>query len=1023
MASDLKRTFVITILFLLCLFSAEAAQSTVLISQADDTAIVNIARLRGLDTSLPVSTLRSQLLSMEEDGNISVESIESEEDSYSLEILSADSMSVTEDGLVLLSGNVQVAFTLSDGSPQKKLSADRMLLDPDSSRLSAYSNVVYEDSSEDAGIEYIEADVVTFLYDTADLLVSGGMTSTTRTNNEDEEVTFYTSGDLLNYRSADDGLFFSGGYLTSNPDTAYSSITAESLALLEGGDMFLSDAYLSIGRVPVLYLPFFFFPGSRLSFNPAFGFNSDRGMFLSTTTEIFGTYPGFSRGEESSFSALLRSESDAEMVSNGLYYEEGEATGPLAQWAKESESYLALLADVYQYSGFMLGFDTLIKPVDELTLFSQTSFIVSPDNMNLDRRLRYYSVNEAELSSSFGSIEFSFPIYSDPYVLRQYSNRLTSFSIDSIFGAWQTFPSNVNSDITSYDARLSGSLYLPGKYTNDYVSSMRLSSIRAYASFDWDRTEKRYIVSDITLPAFNFTMSGHLFNFTSGNDETNNDEDTRPDISTMFVLSDPLLYDMYVTGERDERRRENEEYSLSLSYNISERFSHEFEIDSKTEESEDVSLTSDSSVKFTLESELASWLAIEQTLTPSYSYDYDESDDEERTGAFSLLSGTEVSLPFAGLTYELSTYLYRHNTREDLNEKTVEEVFWSFDSSNVRSHSITYSHTFGNRESTGEFTPSLKYVLPPLKSSIIPRLGYRIGAFTSALSWTFTEKESGSMDYRSEDITLSLGLILDNLTFSFSSTYESEDFSSSEPLAPLSFTSSLSLRSDEGRYSVTESISYDAYDEGQWHVIKRLMTVVRVPYLDFTLNFKTAEGRLQADYFQIDTDVDDLTLYAWKNRISFSLSLDGRLRYDFLNPYASSLRLEAGLGFSIAEFIDVNLSIVTANNGFYRYMEDGKFSFSLMWEDLLRSFDFTGDGRRNTQFNMQSFNIELVHYMKDWDLHFMYSASLKSVGNDYTWLPSFSIYLRWNTIPDLKVDQTWEKGLSSWSRGDSWYSD
>ena len=204
MASDLKRTFVITILFLLCLFSAEAAQSTVLISQADDTAIVNIARLRGLDTSLPVSTLRSQLLSMEKDGNISVESIESEEDSYSLEILSADSMSVTEDGLVLLSGNVQVAFTLSDGSPQKKLSADRMLLDPDSSRLSAYSNVVYEDSSEDAGIEYIEADVVTFLYDTADLLVSGGMTSTTRTNNEDEEVTFYTSGDLLNYRSADD---------------------------------------------------------------------------------------------------------------------------------------------------------------------------------------------------------------------------------------------------------------------------------------------------------------------------------------------------------------------------------------------------------------------------------------------------------------------------------------------------------------------------------------------------------------------------------------------------------------------------------------------------------------------------------------------------------------------------------------------------------------------------------------------------------------------------------------------------
>ena len=70
----------------------------------------------------------------------------------------------------------------------------------------------------------ISADIVTYLYESGDLMVSGGTTTTERTNNEDEEVTFYTTGRLLNYRSQDQGMFFSHGYLTSNPDTAYSSI-------------------------------------------------------------------------------------------------------------------------------------------------------------------------------------------------------------------------------------------------------------------------------------------------------------------------------------------------------------------------------------------------------------------------------------------------------------------------------------------------------------------------------------------------------------------------------------------------------------------------------------------------------------------------------------------------------------------------------------------------------------------------------------------------------------------------------
>ena len=127
--------------------------------------------------------------------------------------------------------------------------------------------------------------------------------------------------------------------------------------------MFLSGAFLSIGRVPVMYLPFFFYPGSRLSLNPAFGFSSSRGLFVSATLELFGKYPSFSEsGEESSFASLLRTGDGKDLVSNGLYYDTpGEEQGALAKWAASSGSHMTLLLDAYADSGLHAGIGTLIK--------------------------------------------------------------------------------------------------------------------------------------------------------------------------------------------------------------------------------------------------------------------------------------------------------------------------------------------------------------------------------------------------------------------------------------------------------------------------------------------------------------------------------------------------------------------------------------------------------------------------------------------------------------------------------------
>ncbi len=1018
------------ILLFLCTFLAAADEAAWFITNADEETLRSMAGVRGLDASLPLADLREALLAGRE-AFTTEEAASTGEGPWSLEVVKADDMEVLPSGLVSLSGDVEVSFTTAEGESPLSLMASNMLLDPVAGRLSAYGGVRYRDSASDAGLQEVDADIVTYLYDSGDLLVSGGTTTSERTNNEDESVTFHTTGTLLNYRAADGGMFFQDGYLTSNPDTAYSSITADSIALLSGGDMFLTGAFLSIGRVPVLYMPAFFFPGSRLAFNPAFGFNSSRGAFFSTTWEVFGTYPGFAEAEMSSFASLLRTSSDESMVSNGLYYEPGEPEGGLARWAVDSGSYLALLFDVYSSTGFLVGFDTLLKPFDgALTLSSESSIILGPENRYTLGNWRWYSLNEASLSNSYASLSFSLPIYSDPYVLREYSNRLTSFSIDSIFGASQDFPSTRTSTVSSYDAYLSGSIRLPSQLRTDWVSSLSLSSIRAGASFDWVAARNgepgHYEISDITLPSFNFSMSGQLFRFSSdGTLSTEEAVDDGWDITQQFVLSDPLLYDLYVIEPERAAARSADEYFVSLGYSVSERFSHEFELDMETWQASEGQVSSNASVRFNLEAGLGRWLKMTETLTPGYLYEWDEADDGSQSHDFTLLSTSNVSLPFIGLEYELSTYLYKFSSDWDGNSWSEEEVLASFDRDNVRSHSLTFSQGIGSVDNYGRLTASLRYTLPPLSSSLEPRLGYRLGGFSAAFSWRFEEKEDGSFDYRSDDVALSLGYTGTHFTLSFSALYESADLETATSIwAPLDLTASASVRTADRRWALSGYVDWQASSGGEVDVFDDVRAVLTMPWLSFTWNMTTDDGRLRNEYFLVESDIEDIGLSFWYGRIRLNAILDARLRYDFLNPYSSSFSLTTGIGFSIAEFLDLNISLTTTNNGFYRYMEDGTFSFRLMWDDLMRSFDFIGDGRRNTQFNMESLDLELIHYMDDWDLHLRYTATLESRGRDYTWVPTFAIFLRWNTMPDLKVDETWEQGVNgNWTPGSSLYAD
>lgn len=1026
------------------------AQSIFLASYSE---LKQMALLRGIDTSLSEEALRSAIYEYEgltayvqdlsadeaDEGDEEAE-VKTDEEGYSLEIISADSLSVLSNGTVRLTGNVSVSFTLLDGTAAKTLAADEMIVDSRYCRLTAFGNVNYHDGLEDSPISRIDADVVTFLWDRGSFFASGGFTSSQRENSEGEEITFYTSGDLFNYRAADSGLFFDDGFITSDIRRAYSSISANNLALLEGGDMFLQGAWVKLGRVPILYLPFFFFPASRLVGNPAFGFNSSRGMFLSTTFELFGSYPASSDENNSSFSALLKSTEDEGRISNGVYYTSGEfEEGSIGAWADTSKSYLAIMADIYESAGLLLGYDAALN-FSSAKLSSTSALILSPANSSsYNKNFRYYTINKASYSGSFGSISLSLPIYSDPNVLYSYGNRLTTFSIDSIFGSSQSFPSTYSSSITSYTPTLSGALNLPSRFTNKYISSLAISSVKADATMDWSSTKARYDISDVTLPSFTINMSGNLFSLAGEDFKKRKEEEVEYEdveamseqevidemlkeeeevtiyYSDLFLLSDPLLFELYAPEIINAKGKTNsyDKWTLSLDYTLSEVFSNTFDYNLDSNSTENLILSSQSTGTLTLELIVPNLVTLNSKLTPAYTYTFKQARDDESVHSFSLLSANTLSFPAIGISYGFTGYLYTFKSTASASVDKSESSLWiDWSPNTITSHYVSLSHSF-DAGKAGTFSPSVRYVLPPLTATLTPSISWKLSGLSMAFSWAFAD-DDGS--FLSDDIKYSFGYSSTYLTFSLSSTYESEGFlDKDQGLDPLSFTASASIRTSSKKYSLTESLTYYGEKDNMKNVITSFKSSLVTPYAYVTFDTSNADsGALEAEYLEVGVNVSSLSFKFWKGRIALGGSLSGTFHYDFKSIYSTYFTLTAKVSFSIAEFLDISFNVKTSNKGFYNYYENNKFSFSMLWEDFLRSIDFFGDGRKGTQFNMESISFELVHYLGDWDLHFSYGADVVSTSGGYLWVPEFSVYLSWKIFPDLNVDEAWEKGSSGW---------
>lgn len=1009
------------------------------IGQATEGELRSMVKVRNLDVGTD-EEMRSALYAHHDITALSLEEGPSSKQTYTLTILHADLVynDRSVSSLVVLEGNAAVEFSLKDDEQLKQLSAEKMVVDLNNNLLIAFGNVVYDEGVDKSSVQKVTGDIVSLNWKNKALLVTGGTTTTERKNSEDEDVSFFTTGSTISYNGSGDGIFFDQGFITTNKKHAYSSITADSLAFLSGGDLLIKGAYLSIGRVPVLWVPAFFIPGVRMVGNPAIGFSSDRGMFLNTTFEIYGTYPHFKKTESSSFTTLLTGEPDDSFIPSGGVYRAREGSmSPFEKWASDSGSFLALMADSYEQSGVTLGLEARHSFLSKkVVLDSSLRLAVHPggkDNLTSFGdfpKVRMYGSNKFVVDTSWADLSITMPFYSDPTVRTLYGNRLTSFSFDALLGKRQEFPSDFSGDVRSFTWKADGSFDFPTKMFGSYIKVAKISTLNATIDWQWGSPDPlspsfSYRVHKLTLPELQATISGELFSWSrplkkegpaQGNEVESEPGQTEP--TTPFSL-DPTLDKPYMPTLATQAKSTpvGGKQSITLGYSLDEKLVFSvanLELPTTNWET-NRNLYTSTNPTVVLDMVLhPSFFTFKQKIASPIITSEDRTKATYLTRQVQLTSATSASVPLLGIKYDLEGKLYTFRDSRTTSTYERDETSFAFTKEHVTKHQVRVAKSFAL--GYGTISPAITATLYPLTLSLLPSLGYAIGPWTLSGSLKFVDYQGGLAP---ETLASSVKFSIPSLLLSLSGTYDLKRMGTDkwEPLT-LSGTAALELFSKQ--LTIKESFTFAASSVLYGpNYFKDLTTTLSIPYVTSTLVYAGPSDALFAESLTTQVAIKDLSYSWWKRRITLKLALDAKLGISFVDTYATALSLTAKAGFSIAEFLDFSFSLTSSNRGFHRYYQGDDFSFPEMWKDLLRSFDLVGGGRGATQFNMNAVAVELTHYMEDWSLNCTYTGNVVLSGNQYKWVPVVQVFLQWKTIPELKVDEKWTESSGKWIQSSS----
>jgi hypothetical protein len=409
-------------------------------------------------------------------------------------------LEVVDEEYARLRGDVVV--TLKDGEAVHRIQAWEILYNRTRNIMSASGGVEYIKEDGDTRETYKGESITVNLDDWSSVF----MDSVSERSLTNDETVYRFSGTLIT-RSDEEVTILTDAEITNGAaEESFWSLKASKLWLLPGSDWAIFNAVLKVGNIPVLWIPFFFYPSNEVIFHPVLGARSREGSFVQTTTYILGR-PQSTSTSESSISKILGNSMDNEKIREGIFLR---STSKKATASNDTR--LSVLLDWYSnLGGYLgteialprknimgaqtvslgLGFTRNIYLLNPGGFFSPFSAYVSSSEWNKTRffsaqvPFRYRLEAKGSLSATYGSLNWTFPFYSDRYVNRDFLNRSEEMDwFKMLTDGTETSEDYLTSNVLgTYSWQLNGSVSPKVTAFNPYISSLSISNISSSLSF------------------------------------------------------------------------------------------------------------------------------------------------------------------------------------------------------------------------------------------------------------------------------------------------------------------------------------------------------------------------------------------------------------------------------------------------------------------------------------------------------------------------------------------------------------
>jgi hypothetical protein len=445
---------------------------------------------------------------------------------------------------VLLRGDVVLEVRNTTDGTVQVIKAGSITYNQTKRTVSAQGDVSYS-LTRGSQTDTFTGQSLAFNLDSSEAVFYDGKTART-VKQAGNDIPYTFQGETIT-RHANDTVIMQNGSFTSSdtPIDPFYQVQAGSVWILGPGEWAVQNALLMIGRVPILYLPGFFWPGDEFFFNPNLGYDSREGSFIQTTTYLVGRKPK----QDSPFSFLQISESgDAgyDLQPNGLFLRKVPTSTPRTDKGQT----LKLMADVYSRLGFFVGLAGDFSPLATFktgigvsrTVFTDANtgvytpflpffatgytfgqeFWNSSSLFGLDVPFRFGLEGTLKSSMNFYSINADFQYFSDPSFTTDFYSRNEAGILSTVLtplnptGAATTQQANLSWD---YASRLDLTKAIGGPLVQSFALpnlDMKFtwqSRQAPYATNDpraSDPGSTFYIPASLTVPSVSLSVSGNI---------------------------------------------------------------------------------------------------------------------------------------------------------------------------------------------------------------------------------------------------------------------------------------------------------------------------------------------------------------------------------------------------------------------------------------------------------------------------------------------------------------------------------